>query len=187
MVARLPHCSAEEVQDRLAAADESSGANKDLSEYPLGERNVFRVLANNPALLRAFVRWVNALWQQSGLDDRETELVVLAVAAATGSRYEWHRHIQLAREAGVHDAEIAAVAEGEFERFADRERRLLRFVAAALDRSVTDGQVADAGTHFSDAALVGVALLVGTYAGLGIVIDALGVEPERPFVGWRPD
>jgi alkylhydroperoxidase family enzyme len=135
--------------------------------------------------MRSFLR---SLWNDSGLTDRERELTVLATAATIESRYEWHQHVNIARDVGIDDAVIAGIGTGDPSPLDADERTLVEYVRAVVEESV------DAVTHESIASLydddevVGIAATAQGYAALGGLIRAfdLELEPGSSFHGWDP-
>ena len=147
-------------------------------------RNVHRAIANNRPVLRTFRRANATLWNESGLTDRQRELVVLTVARGSDAAYEWHQHIRHALNAGVTVEEIRAISRGEWAAFGGEERALVAYVSAYVKGAVTDAEHDSMTTYFEASTVVGVAMLAGAYLGLAHTLDALAVEPEEKFVGW---
>jgi 4-carboxymuconolactone decarboxylase len=78
----------------------------------LGDRHIFRAWAHNPEVLEATLEYLNVLYEQLG--QRRKELVILTVARARGARYEWHQHVDIARDKGVSIAEMQAIGGDDF-------------------------------------------------------------------------
>src|ERR1700712_5360814 len=68
------------------------------------------VLARSPDLLAPFLGWAAALALNGVLSNRDHELLALRAAQNCGSKFEWDEHSDYARDAGLTDVEIAAVA-----------------------------------------------------------------------------
>ncbi|WP_066416471.1 carboxymuconolactone decarboxylase family protein [Halorubrum aethiopicum] len=179
-MARVPYVEAADVPDEHEALLESALQGKPL--------NVYRSIGNNPAVLAGMRSFLRSLWNDSGLTDRERELVILATAATIDSRYEWHQHVNIARDVGIDDAVIAGIGTGDPTALDRDERTLVAYVRAVVEESV------DAVTHESIAALydddeiVGIAATAGGYAALGALIRAFDLELESgtTFHGWDP-
>jgi alkylhydroperoxidase family enzyme len=179
-MARVPYVDAADVPDDHEALLESSLQNRPL--------NVYRSIGNNPAVLAGMRSFLRSLWNDSGLSDRERELVILATAAEIGSRYEWHQHVTIARDVGIDDAVIAGIGTDDTAALDRDERTLVEYVRAVVEESV------DAVTHESIASLydddevVGIAATAQGYAALGGLIRAfdLELEPGSSFHGWDP-
>lgn len=157
-----------------------------LSEDALGERNIFRAMGNNPPVLQSYMRYGTTLWEDAGLTERERELVILAVARAAESRYEWQQHVELGREAGVTPEEIRAVGRDARDAFGERDRALLAYARAFVAGDVTDQVHDDVAEHYDDEAVTGLAMLAAHYLQTARVLDALDVPVEDEFVGWTP-
>jgi len=95
----------------LPADDELSEEHQELLAS-LPPANVFRMVANAPASLEAFVAVARSILAESELPARDREIAVLRVAKVTEAEYEWIQHERLARLVGITDADIAAVAVG---------------------------------------------------------------------------
>ncbi len=151
----------------------------------LGDRHVFRVWAHNPEVLEATLEYLNVLYDQLG--QRRKELAILAVARARGARYEWHQHVDIAREKGVTVGEMRAIGGDDLSVFDDEEYVLLQYARAVESGTVTD-QIHDALTRrYSPGEIVALGLLVDFYVGLCNYIAAVDLPFEGgEFVGWTP-
>lgn len=152
----------------------------------LGDRHIFRAWAHNPEILEATLEYLNVLYDQLG--ERRKELVILAVARARESRYEWHQHVDIAREKGVSLEEMRAIGGDDLSVFDDAEFVLLQYARAVEAGTVTD-QIHDALTrHYSNGEIVAIGQLVGFYVGLCYHIASMNIPFEGgEFVGWVPD
>ena len=143
------------------------------SLQPGKQLNVYSALSNNQEVLRGMRALLGTLWNDSGLTDRQREIVILTLASETGSEYEWHQHVSIAAEAGLEPEE---------------EHLIVSYTRAVAQGRVTDELHEAIGEHLGERALVGAASTAAGYLALGRVIDALAVEVERgdQFVGWDP-
>ena len=161
-----------------------------LHEDALGERNIFRAIGNAPPVLQSYMRYGTTLWETGDLTARERELLILAVARALRSAYEWHQHVDIGREAGLTDKGIAAIGREEYENFEgfdDRDRTLLAYADAFARGEVTDAIHEDLAEFCEASTLTGVAMLCSHYVATARALDALVVPLEGSFVGWQPD
>lgn len=154
-----------------------------LAEDALGERNVLRAIANDPEVLRSYMRYGSTLWEAGGLTARERELVILTVTRTLRSTYEWHQHVEIEREVGVTPKEIAAIGRDECGRFDGRDRALVAYAAAFARGEVTDSIHDALAGHGEAATVLSVAMLCGHYVATARVLDALSVPIEGSFVG----
>ncbi|MFD1564493.1 carboxymuconolactone decarboxylase family protein [Haloarchaeobius amylolyticus] len=152
----------------------------------LGDRHIFRVWAHNPEVLEATLEYLNTLYDQLG--DRRKELVILTVARARDARYEWHQHVDIARDKGVTVEEMRAIGGGDLSGFDDAEFVLLQYTRAVESGTVTD-QIHEAlSRQYSPAEIVALGLLVDFYVGLCNYVAAVDLPFEGDeFVGWIPD
>lgn len=149
--------------------------------------NLFRMLANNPPLLRSFMLWSGTLWDEVELSGRQRELVILTVARELESEYEWNQHVPIAINCGIERDEIIDLANGTLEGFSDSEQVLIRYTEKACQRSVSHEDTEQLCEAFEDSTAVGVVVLVGNYVMTDFIIDILDIELDSPFVGWSID
>lgn len=147
--------------------------------------NVYASVGNNPEILSGLRTFLGTVWSDSGLTDRQRELVILAVADQIGSEYEWQQHVNIATKLGLEEAEIVAVSTGDLDRFTPEERLLTEYARAVVDGEVTDELHADLAERFDDETIVGIAAAAAGYLTFGRIVGALGVETESSFVGWE--
>jgi len=98
--------------------------------------NVFRAVAAVPGSFRPFLELGGSLLGGPAIDVRNREIAILAVARATGARYERAQHEQLAANAGITEAEIAAIRDGDAEAVLDDEGALAFAAATEISRDV---------------------------------------------------
>jgi 4-carboxymuconolactone decarboxylase len=151
----------------------------------LGDRHIFRVWAHNPEVLEATLEYLDTLYDQ--LTPRTKELVILTVARARGARYEWHQHVDIARNKGVTTDEMRAIGGDDLSPFPDEEFVLLQYAEAVATGNVTD-QVHGALCHVYDPGqVVAIGLLVDFYVGLCNYVASVELPFEGgAFVGWTP-
>lgn len=156
------------------------------TEDYLGDRHIFRIWAHNPEVLEATLEYLNVLYGELG--QRRKELVILTVARARGARYEWHQHVDIARDKGVTLDEIRAIGGDDFSAFDDEEFVLLQYARAVESGTVTD-QIHEALTRrYTHGEIVALGLLIDFYVGLCNYIAAVDLPFEGgEFVGWIPD
>lgn len=154
------------------------------TDNDVGEAHIFQAMANAPELLQWYMRYSTRLWDV--LPDRERELVILATARALEHAYEWHQHVRLGREAGVEDAAITAISEGDLASLGNRDAALVAYARAVALGDPRDGDHDRLAEYYDDATVVGVAMLVGHYVATARFLDAVDVATETAFVGWDP-
>lgn len=159
-----------------------------VSSLQPGKRvNVYSAIGNNQEVLAGFREFLGALWSESGLTDRQRELLILTVASEIGSTYEWHQYVNIATDAGVSKPEISAIVHDDQSPFSEEEHALVAYGQAVIRGRATDAHYETLTEYFDDEAVVGAATTAAGYLALGRVIDALSVEIESgdKFVGWE--
>lgn len=178
-MARLPYQTRDELPpeyQELFDVDAGTGSDSVL--------NIYRALANNPRLFRSWMLWMDTLWDESA-NKRIRELAILAVAREIDARYEWHQHVPIALDSGVTRAEILAISDGAFDGFSDAEAAVMVCATAVAGHSPDDETFDELARNFDDGTVLALTLLASEYLRIGAVVDALGIEPREPFVGWQ--
>jgi alkylhydroperoxidase family enzyme len=140
--------------------------------------NVLGTLMRHPRLAGPFLAYNNVLLFAPTLDPRARELVILRVAARTDATYEWAQHVRMAADAGVSDAEVAAVRDdAATSGWSPLEAALL----AAADELVDGYRVADdtwevLADHLDEQQLMELVFVVGTYTALAMAFNSFGLE-----------
>ncbi|MFO8114930.1 MAG: carboxymuconolactone decarboxylase family protein [Halorubrum sp.] len=179
-MARVPYVDASDVPEEYEELLESSLQGKPL--------HVYRSLGNNPAVLAGLRSFLGSLWTDSGLSDRDRELVILAAARETRNRYEWHQHATIARGVGIDEDVIAGIGTGDLAPLDADETTLVEYALAVVRREVDAVIHEEIAGRYDDGTIVGIAALAQGYAGLGGMIEAFDLELESgsQFHGWDP-
>jgi 4-carboxymuconolactone decarboxylase len=151
-----------------------------------GQLNIFRTLAHNPNLARAFMRLGGHLLGGDSLPAREREIVILRTGFRSGSEYEFGQHTRIGRGAGLSDAEIARLARHDAE-WDDADGALVAMVDDLCDHDVvseTTWQRLCA--RWTDAQLLELLVLAGYYRLVSGMLNSAGIALEPATAGW-PD
>jgi len=147
--------------------------------------NSYRAVGNNSNVLYGLRTFLGSLWRDSGLDPEQRELVILAVCRETESAYGWHQHVAIARDVGIADRDILAIADGDLDGFDFGDQLLIEYAMSVVREAVdTETHEAVAAEHGPET-VVGVATLAAGYLAVARLLSALAVDTETPFVGWR--
>ncbi|MCJ2180843.1 carboxymuconolactone decarboxylase family protein [Novosphingobium album (ex Hu et al. 2023)] len=103
--------------------------------------NTMMTLANHPPLALASLDLGKYFILNSTLSPRQQKLIVLRVAHRYNSTYQWGHNSLTARQAGLTEAEIAAVRTGGSSPIWNREDRML---LTAVDQTCDGGKIDDA-------------------------------------------
>lgn len=155
-----------------------------LLESEVGDLNMIRAIANNPPILQSYLRWGKVLAEDSGLDRRQFELVVLTSAAALDAPYEWQQHVSFAVDAGLTEAGLRELADGGVPTTEADERALVEYVRAFVRNDVTPEEHEALVESFDDGQIVGIVMVCSFYLANAYIVDALDVAVDGEFLGW---
>lgn len=168
-------------------AEFEPGLKKRLDELWGRPINLYRALGNQPGLAAAWTEFANAVRHQSRTPRALREVMILRTAQIAHSEYEWAQHLDMARKAGVREAQIAALAEWRASKeFDARERAALALTEGVMAGRVSDALYAEAARHFSPAEYVELSMTAAFYAMVSRMIDALGVELDDDIRAHSP-
>ncbi|MBN0046743.1 carboxymuconolactone decarboxylase family protein [Streptomyces actuosus] len=145
--------------------------------------NIFTTLVRHPGLFRYFLPFGTHLLRDGRLADRTRELLILRTACLTRARYEWGRHVPLARAAGVTDEEIGRVGAGpDAQGWSPADARLLR----AADELHRDARLSAAtwsalAADHDEAQLIEITMLVGQYHMVAFFLNSAGTPLEPGY------
>jgi alkylhydroperoxidase family enzyme len=132
---------------------------------------------------RLFFKFFNSgLLDRGNLTIRQREIVIDRVSACCGAEYEWGVHVSAyAAKAGLTEAQIASLvtAGPDDDCWADEDRVLIR-LCDGLRRSCTvdDDVWSQLTTQFSDAAILELLMLAGTYRTVSYLVNGLRLPLE---------
>lgn len=145
--------------------------------------NVFRTLANYPALMKRMSPWGNHLLFKSSLPAREREILILRTGWRCQAAYEWahHRRIGL-DEAGLTESDLSCIRAGRFP--APEDQVLLTAVDELLDsRFLSDTTWGVLAHRFENPQLMDLVFTVGHYASMCAALNSFGVQLEPEYEG----
>jgi AhpD family alkylhydroperoxidase len=178
-MARVPYLSRKD-----ATPDTDALWDRLETERKMPTANIFRVLANAPVLLDAFLSYATVLRDGSELSPKLRELAILTVGHATRSQYEIAHHQSHALKAGVTPEQLAAVADFEnSDHFDEAERAVMRLAEeSTVAVEVTEKRWAEAATHLDNKQMVELALTVAWYNSGVRIMGMLGIELEDSYL-----
>lgn len=145
-----------------------------------GPPALFTVLGRHRTLFRRWLWFAAGLMPGGRLPRRETELVILRVAALRGCEYEARHHAGLARSAGLTRAEIDR-AGSPGSAWTGRDAVLLDAADALVrDRDLDDARWQALRAELSDVECLELCLLVTHYDMLATVIGTLRIPADPP-------
>nr|MBF0683640.1 carboxymuconolactone decarboxylase family protein [Pseudomonas sp.] len=143
--------------------------------------NLYRVLGNAPAMLRAWLDFAWPLRSEPHTSRAVRELAILRGAQVSGAQYEWVRHVPLALQAGVTQAQIDALESWrDSPLFTEQDKAVLR-----MAEEVTQGPAASAESiealktaGFSDSDVVELVLTSSFYVCVSRFLQSMDIELE---------
>ena len=172
---------------RVPLADFEPGLKKRLTDLWGTPPNLYRCLANHPALVAAWTEFSKMLRHDTRTPRALRELVILRGGQLMRSEYEWAQHLPMARKSGVREAQISALANwrtsGEFD---EREKAALELAEAVTHGRVSDDVYARVRRHFDEHDYVELAAIAAFYAMVGRMLDAMGVPLDDDVRDYQP-
>lgn len=173
--ARLPRLGPNDVPPRQRAVFEAF--LRERGNVP----NLFRIAAHAPAVHDALRGVLTGLMVDGAAPVRLKELVAVRVSHRNRCDYCLGSHTMLARRYGATDAELAALAEGALDGFAEPERAAL---ALADAMTAGDGHVPQAlfdavAAHWAPAACVELIAVAAAFNLFNRFANALEIPPTR--------
>jgi 4-carboxymuconolactone decarboxylase len=142
--------------------------------------NLYRVLANQPPALSAFLEMSRYVRDASSLDAGLREVVILATAHALDQPYEVAHHTAAAAKVGVPAGKIRAVAPGgSLEVLSVAERCAVDFAReVARTRTTDDTLFHRLESNFSPPQIVDLVVTTAWYHLCAVILGSLQVELE---------
>jgi len=164
-------------EQREALAVFTSGA-RDVTKSKGTVLNIFRTLVHAPKALTAFLAWGSyILSRRNSLSERDRELVILRTGFNCGSGYEFTQHTRIGLDAGLTEAEIAAIKAGPADPSWSAEDRAMLHATDDLTR---DFHVSDASwaalSFLSQKQQMDLVMTVGNYTQVSMMLNSFGVQ-----------
>lgn len=127
--------------------------------------DLYRMLLNSPPVCAGWLQFLTAIRQQCELRARHREMVIIRVAELNGAEHEKRSHIPHAREAGLSDADIAALSDWQkAPGFDEVDRAVLAYAdAMTLDVHVSEAVFSAVERHFDARAMTELTATVAAY------------------------
>ena len=155
-----------------------------------GVLNVFKTVAHNPRLLRAWMRMGTVLLAPGGipLSPRLREIAILRIAQQCGSEYEFAHHIPIAESVGLSEEEISSLQDfDECPLFSDLDRAVIRYTDALAAMSPDAPDLArEMKRWLSDRELVELSFCIGHWGMVARVLVPLEVPVDEALEATLP-
>lgn len=154
------------------------------------QRNIFKLLANAPAMMPAFMTLLSTCWSEKrSIRSKEWQITVLRTAWLNDAPYEWDVNEPVARCFGFGDDDLRAIREGDMTsgdrmmRFNDRHRIVLCMVnELEACKEVKDLTMERAKALLGVPGVMEVMMIHGVYSLLARVMRSAKIDfdPEIP-------
>ncbi len=150
---------------------------------------LYRMLLHSPPVAEGWLGLFTALRQRARLPARYRELATLRIAVVTGADYQFAAHVPYARQAGLDDAQIEALAAGrEPAGLSDADRAVLEYAEAMTRRPQVPEEVfARVRAQFDERELVELTATIGGYNLVSRFLEALQVDHDAPPAEAGPE
>lgn len=169
--ARLPFIDVPtDLQEKIT----SRGGNPNL--------NLYRTLANNPAMLSAWVDFAYSLRHNCTTPRSIRELMILRGAQLCQSEYEWFQHEKMARQCGISDERIEAVHQWRSSAlFDEKEKVALELMESLIQNKGKITQQLDEAlkSHFSESEYIELVMTGSFYVMVPTVLETLQIPIEN--------
>lgn len=177
-MARLPYLDAEQsAQPELVAT-----CYRQVVGWGRPVGHLYKVLANQPSALEAFLGMSHYIRDQSSLDDALREIAVLSTARVLEQPYERAHHEPVALSAGVEPSTIEQIAAGDIDQLGPLPRAVAAYADQVARRHDVEEEVFDELRRgLSDAELTDLVVTVAWYHLCAAILGPLRVEVEQEY------
>jgi alkylhydroperoxidase family enzyme len=142
--------------------------------------NIFRTLAHVPQALRGFMAWATYILSGNSLSVRQRETVILRIAFLSRSAYVWSHHSRLGRDAGLNEAEIAALKAADVPSGSTADAALVRACDELHGRQFVSNETwAALEAHFSVRQRMDIVFTAGQYMQTCMMMNTFGVQLDE--------
>lgn len=142
--------------------------------------NLYRMLLHSPPVARGWLHLLTAIRQQSTLDGRFREMVIMRIALINDADYEYAQHVPFALAAGLSEEEFSALHDWRaYPGWTPVDIAVLAYTdSITRDIQVPDAVFAAVRTHFSDRELVELTAAIAGYNLVSRFLEALAIDHE---------
>jgi 4-carboxymuconolactone decarboxylase len=179
---RIPPLPPDEWPEELRPLAAFTASGEALS---VGDLNIFRTLAQHPALFQSWAPFGAYLLTNGTLPFEERELLILRTGFNCGSPYEWGQHVRISLNGGIDRETIDRVVDGpDADGWSGTEAALLRAADELHSGArITDETWAELANAYDERQLIEIAMTVGQYHMVAFALNSLGVEQDEGIEG----
>lgn len=174
-----PEAWTDEQKDILAPMTRGEGLGR-------GVINVFATLVRYPKLFKRWGVFASHVLFKSSLNARDRELLILRIAHLCDSAYEWVQHASIGRDAGLTDAQVAAIKSGADDaNWSDTDRLLLTATDQLREHACISPDTWTAlSAHYTQDQMLDIIFTVGNYNMLAMALNSIGVELDDDYKSY---
>src|SRR5882724_10981870 len=148
--------------------------------------NLFKILMNHPTLVRRWTVFAGHVLRKQTLPVRDRELLILRIGWLNQAEYEWAQHVEIAKRAGITEAEIERVQEGPKAGWSAHEAALLQAADDLFENSVvSDATWAALAAKYSTEQMMDAVFTVGQYNMVSWALNSFGVPLDDFLPGAK--
>lgn len=143
-----------------------------------GKLNVYRAMANHPALLRAWANLRDHIVNQNRLGHELSEVAILRIGLGHGARYEWVQHVVRGHERGLSLERIQSL-KGPLSHMAPMDALIAEAVDKPLRHSKLETRLQeDLAAAVGIEGMIDLMATVGFYSTLAFILNSFDVPLE---------
>jgi alkylhydroperoxidase family enzyme len=141
---------------------------------------------NHPKLTRRWTVFAGHVLQKQTLPVRDRELLILRIGWLNQAEYEWAQHVEIAKRAGITEAEIEQVKKGAAGGWNALESALMKATDELFENSViSDATWAALSAHYSTEQMMDVVFTIGQYNLVSWALNSFGVPLDDFLPGAK--
>lgn len=150
--------------------------------------NLYRLIGWAPGLVGPWLEFSSALRFRVTTPAHLRELMIVRSGQVLGAEYEWKHHWTIAREAGVPEEKLHALAAWRTSALFDPAERALLALAdeTAAGSGASDSTMRELASRYSNEEVVEFVMTAGFYAGVARIINSLAVPLEADHESMTP-
>ncbi|MBO1901327.1 carboxymuconolactone decarboxylase family protein [Leucobacter weissii] len=182
---RVPPLPMEQWSDEMWEAISVIGAKRPEAGAKTGPAsNILGIYANHPDLVRGWMPFSSHL-KHSALPDRVREMIIVRTTWLGGGEYEWAQHRRLAQNAGLSEAEVDALSDGDPVEWSDADRAVISAVDEMhTARNIDDDTWGRLAEQFDRRQLIDFVFTAATYDMHCLAFNTLGLQLDPGLTGF---
>lgn len=148
--------------------------------------NIFKTLANHPALGKRWLVFANHILGKSTLSVRDREILILRIGWLCQAGYEWGQHVVIGKAAGMTNADMERIKVGaDAPGWTHTEALLIK----ATDELHADAFISDAtwkalAANYNTQQMMDIVFTVGQYNLVSMALNSFGVQLDDGIKGF---